>query len=644
MVVLGIDLGTTHCCMAVYENNETNIIVNPLGKRTTPSWLANIDGETVIGETARDWYRNQPNDTVYDVKRFIGGKTNNRQILKDLSSAPFQTKNDNNKNIMIKFKEEYYYPEELSGMLLKHLKKYAEDFIGKPINQAVITVPAYFNEEQRKNTQEAGALAEIEVKRIINEPTAAALAYGIDKKQDEGYIMVYDMGGGTLDVTLMDINRGIFTVITTAGDPHLGGEDFNNRLKDYVMATFVKKKILNKYFEEKNSEIINQILEKLNLNSILDFLDFSLEKLGQYKQLTFDKDLNPLYTELVNDLEKALNFKYNNKVISKIRNECERAKHDLSLNTRTTFFVEALYQGEDYHMEISRRRFEALCEPEFNRCLKPIEQVINDAKHKIDINLDEIKNVILVGGSTRVPRIINMLKEKFPNKINNSIDPDYTVAVGAAIQGAVLDDEKTSDLEDIVLVDVVSHSIGIEVDDGDMEFMIERNTPIPTKKTKVFSTCFDNQPSININVYEGESIFTRKNNFLGGYIVKNIPASQAGYPKFYITIGIDHNGVLSVNFKEDELNIKGSKMLEQSDISQLDDSEDIEDETLKIKKIRREILNYIAQINSKMSEIKNGYQINDYLVKARKLISIKNLNDLENQWMEMKDKINNLLK
>lgn len=633
MVVLGIDLGTTNCCVAVYKESNVDVIINSEGKRTTPSWFATVDDSIIIGESAKDLYSRYPENTVFDVKRFIGGKKNNRHLEMESRYLPYETTVDASGNYMINFNGKRYYPEELSGMLLARLKKDAEEYLGVIVNKAVITVPAYFSQEQRKVTQEAGNLAGLEVLRIINEPTSASLAYGIDKKIRGGNIIVYDIGGGTLDVTLLKLDSGFFEVIASDGDPHLGGEDFNNRMKEYIAALFVKKEILKDYF--KNPNKVKHIHNKLGCRNLLDVLklDISIIKPLIDETYGFEK-------EFLIKIVDALNFSNGDKTVSKIRKECERVKVELSRNERCTFFIEALYQGIDFKLEMSRVKFEAICNPEFNRCMKPLDSVLGSA----NIKDEDVDAVVMVGGSSRLCWIKDTLNKRFPNRVNNSINPDETVAIGAAIQGAILDYNDI--VKDIVLVDVTSHSIGIEVDGGDMEFMIKKNSPIPTSMTKIFSTCFDNQPCIDLKAYEGESRFTENNKYLGGFSIKNIPARGAGVPKFELTVSIDCNGVLKFNFEESNMNLKGFKILERDCVGLVssDNVEEIEMEDIMVKRLRREILEYLSTLPKNIdilsiTDKERATSVYELMIQCRRLLSISVYQKLKTEYLKIKKSI-----
>ena len=505
---IGIDLGTTYSCVGVYKNNEVDIIVNEHGSRTTPSYVSfsvnNDDEEEIlIGEAALNIIHRNPFNTVYDAKRLIGRNFNDSTVQFDIKHWAFNVVDDGNNKPVIKIEheniEKIYRPEEISSMILKKIKETVESYLGCNISKAVITVPAYFNDAQRRATKDAGRIAGLEVLRIINEPTAAAIAYGLDKMgDDEKNILVFDLGGGTFDVSLLNLDGGVFTVKATAGNTHLGGEDFDNKLVVYCLKEFAK--------QNKNNKIV--------------------------------------------DIKKLIT---NTKVLSKLKTACENSKRVLSIAPSSWIEVDALYEGIDFRTQITRARFEELCYTEFEKCFEPVEQVLADSK----LSKDQIDEIVLVGGSTRIPKIQSMLEKYFNKKPKNDINPDEAVAYGATIQAAILNNKNTGDdrLDSLVLIDVTPLSLGIETSGGIMTKIIPRNTIIPCTRNKIFSTYSDNQPSVGVKVFEGERELTKYNNKLGNFELLGIPPMPRGVAKINVKFEIDHNGILKVSALEESTNI-----------------------------------------------------------------------------------------
>ncbi|KAG4306201.1 hypothetical protein PORY_000189 [Pneumocystis oryctolagi] len=489
---IGIDLGTTYSCCGVWTDDSpcVEIIANDQGNRTTPSYVAFVENERLIGDSAKNQAAINPKNTIFDVKRLIGRRYDDQDVKKDTKMWPFKVINVNNSpQIEVEYLNEkkIFSPQEISAMVLSKMKEIAETKLNKKVEKAVITVPAYFSDSQRLATKDAGAIAGLDVLRIINEPTAAAIAYGLDSKSDkEKNVLIFDLGGGTFDVSLLTIQGGVFSVKATAGDTHLGGEDFDNNLLEYFKAEFKRK-------------------TKVDLGD------------------------DP-------------------RILRRLRTACERAKRTLSSVTQTTVEIESLKDGLDFNITINRARFEEINSKLFQSTLEPVEKVLKDSK----IDKSKIDDIVLVGGSTRIPRIQKLVSEFFDDKpLNKSINPDECVAYGAAVQAAVLtnkaNSEKTSDL---LLLDVCPLSFGVSMEGNVFGVVIPRNTPIPTLKKRTFTTVEDNQTNVTFPVYQGERVNCVENEFLGEFELQGIPPLQKGQAELETIFELDVNGILKVTARE----------------------------------------------------------------------------------------------
>ena len=592
-LAVGIDLGTCYSAVAVYRNNAVEIIANSSGNRITPSIVAYTEEERLIGNSAANQISMNPTNTIYGAKRILGKRFDDKQLQNDTKNFPFKIINKDNKPMIeVNYKNEVKLvsAEEISAAVLSAMKKTAEDYLGQEVKNCVITVPAHFNNEQREATKDCAVIANLNCLRLINEPTSACLAYNLNNTSEvEKNILVFDTGGGTHDVSLLKTADGFIEVLATGGDTHLGGEDFDNRLVEHFSKEF---KRINK------------------------------------------KDLSD-----------------NSRSLRRLKTACENAKITLSSSTKATVEIDSLYEGIDFVSSITRARFEDLCSDLFREALKPVDQVLLDAK----LSKSQVDDIVLVGGSTRIPKLRNLLQEYFNGKnLNMSVNPDEVVAHGAAIQAALLNGgQSSSNTTDILLMDVCSLSLGIETNGGVMTKIIDRNTTIPCKKSQVFSTHADNQPAVTIQIFEGERQLTKDNNKLGTFNLDGIPSAPRGTPQIEVSFDLDANSILKVTACDKKTGNKNEVVIEndtgrlsKADIDKMisDSEKYAEDDKKVLEKInaKNSLETYLLSLKTseKVKELGKEYRVKiETLIKEGEEFLSNEQDDYEKKRMEIESDV-----